>query len=470
MEKKHFYNHFEVLFKNQDIPLDNESKDFHVLGLQYQIYSPIRVRMLQDKGIPWYIKEDTPKEILELSKKASALSDDEIDFELNKYYMHKAIRVMSAYKNGSIPLTNLPHVETAPQNLLSKEGEKALSYLITAAKEKDYTLRNREIALLGSHKFLLKSYFYRDFDIDAKKIMYSVKFLDGENKGKTHHIFPTIQITRGCYNECSHCMANATAKNINHMPYPMFVKIYEALLPHYKNMPMYTGDTSFGKHFDDSDPLHYQDNIMGVDYGDIVTLLSRKYNMPAILLTRGVRGKKSKIAFAKVLDQGIAHFPISFVDTPKENIEYNLKQLKDTLQIVNSMPVSEEERSLMKEMIHVTHLHLNSGPSVTKETLNSLAFDLSDKLDYAKIYAVGRARQFDKDELFYPWEGLDYNPFTAPVVITPRGNTIIGKVNKKGEYNYTLLGNIFDKKFPLKNKKKNILKRAFEAITQRQHS
>ena len=461
---------FEKFYFNQDIPLTEKTKHFHTLGLQFQIYSPVRLRMLLDKDTPWYIKEDTPKEILALAQKAPSLSDEEIDFELNKYYIHKAIRVMSAYKNGSIPLTSQPHVKTTPQNLLSKVGEECLTHLMNATKKNDYSLDNREIALFSTHKFLLDTRFYCDFDINPQILLHSFMMIEGELTGVKQYIFPTIQLTRGCYNECSHCMASATAKNINHMPYPMFLKIYETLLPHYKDLPMYTQDTSFGKHFDDSDPLHYQDNIIGADYGDIVTLLAQKYDMPSVILTRGVKGKQSKIAFAKILDQGISSFPISFVDTPKEDMAYNLKQLKDTLQIVNSMTVDEKERDFLKRMLYVSHLHLNSGPTITKETLDSLAFPLEDRYSKAPIYAVGRARQFPESELYYPWKGLKYNPFMSPFIIRPNGEVVFGKVDlKNGEYSQVVFGNIFDKKSPV-SKHPNIFKLIWAVFKTRQNS
>ena len=422
---------FELSYKLKDEPLNEKTRSLHELGLSYHIYSPVRIRMLSEGYGDWYTKEDTPHEIQKLVQEAPSLSDSEIQAKLNKYYIHKAIRTMSAYKGGSVPLTNFPHVETKQINLLSQKGEQTLARLINAAKENDYSDRITLLALRGAHKFLMDTSCYRDFDIDGNFLIARHQMLEGPLKDKTFYTFPTVQLTKGCYNNCSHCMAEATADSINHMPYPMFIKIFEKLWPQYKKYPFYTGDHSFSKHFDDSDTFAYQDNIMGVDYGDVVTFLRAKHAAPSCLLTKGVRGKKAKLALAKTLQFSDWPINISFVDTPKENMPDNIKRLKDTLQVIKDI-------GFPKVLCLISHLTLKSGSSVPAEIFEDF------KVEKVAIYNCGRALQFPKEELLITEDVGGY--FIAPDVIQPNGDVVSRKVIN-GHIQSRKKANVFDTPF-----------------------
>ena len=169
--------------------------------------------------------------------------------------------------------------------------------------------------------------------------------------------------------------------------------------------------------------LDYMDSIMDVDSGDIGLWIACEHGN-CQYLTRGIKTQRNKIALAKALLSGCA-VAFSFVDTPKENMTYNLEQLQKTLDVVDAVP----ERVGNPEIIH---LHLKSGPSVNPSVFRDF------KIEDAVIYALGRANDFAYDE-------VDHYPdreFTAPTLIEPNGNITIQEI-KNGEISKKIMGNLF---------------------------
>jgi hypothetical protein len=169
--------------------------------------------------------------------------------------------------------------------------------------------------------------------------------------------------------------------------------------------------------------LDYQDPIMNVDSGDVgLWILEEKGYCQ--YLTRGVKNERDKLALAKALVSG-QPVAISFVDTPKENIKDNLKQLNDTLDVVNSVP----ERTGQPSIIYV---HLKSGGKVDKKVFRD--FPVEPKI----IHALGRAKNFHSDEIEM-WPDENWIP---KLIFRPNGDLVWQEV-KSGDIYYEKGKNLF---------------------------
>ena len=169
--------------------------------------------------------------------------------------------------------------------------------------------------------------------------------------------------------------------------------------------------------------LDYHDSVMDVDSGDVGLWLALEQGYGQYL-TRGVKNERNKLALAKALVSGLP-VAFSFVDTPRENMTYNLAQLNETLDVVDSVPERKGQPSII-------HLHLKSGGSVDKKVFRD--FPVED----APIYALGRANDFPVDEVnHFPDE-----EFIAPVLFEPNGN-ITGQKVKEGEISRIKFANLY---------------------------
>ncbi len=379
---------------------------FLPLALMYQIYSPVIIRALakQWNGAPFYVAETTPVEIQQIIHQSSGFSDDEIQTQLNKYWITRAVRVLGAYRHCETPLTDSPKVEKMPRNFLSGKGERALQILQKALFEKRYSNTAAELAIRSTHKFLMDLSFYRSWKLNAEALAKGPFRKGTENE---YYIFPTVQLTKGCINHCSHCCVRAGGP-LSHMPYPMFWAIYQELNKTYKDYPqiMLGGDTRmFDRFFGDSDSLSYRDSIMGADAGDVVMLMVAKYGNESTFMTRGVTDRASEIALVKVLlHQRVA---LSFVDTPAENMQRNIKQLQRTLQLIDKL-------KMRNVLWPINHLHLKSGPSVSDDVF------MGFKTAKGFIYRWGRAKRFPKQETVHIPTGV----FQFSHIIRPNGDIV----------------------------------------------
>ncbi len=417
-------NLFDELRKNC---CEKEAIDANLdIFLMAGIYSPVVIRAAADNwnSLPFYVTEDTPLPIQEIIHQSSALTDNEIQYRLNKYAIKRAVEVLSQYHDCPVPLTNRSDIPVTRQNLLSEKGEKALAVLRQAVQQKYYTDKMARLAHKTTHKHLMDLSYYVSWRLPAKLLLQEYTFLD-ENRTVAYN-FPTIQLTQGCVNNCSHCMAEAEPK-LSHMPYPMFLGLFTCLNKTYKKYPeeIVDGESyAFNRFFSDSDMITYRDNIMGVDSGDVIFQLTFKHERGSAFMTRGVTDRASEIALAKVL---MLRLPIllSFVDTPAENMAHNIKQLQRTLQLLEKMGMKEEN-------FPINHLHLKSGPTVSDDVF--MGFE-NQKVE---IYKAGRARQFPDSELLLPPD----EAFQCPIVLRPSGNVVWQEV-KNGVLESQTLTSLF---------------------------
>ena len=392
--------------------------------LLFQIYSPTVLRQAHDTytELPWYVWENAPLQIKSLTNESPKMNDQQLQVHLNKYHIQQAVSVLSAYQTCNTPLTLDKSVQQIQYKLTSKQGDKALSLLRDALSKKQFTDKMAQLALYSGHKFLAQDKYY----IKWKFPKYFARFLTIKHRqiedNSIHYTFPTIQLTKGCQNKCSHCDSRAEP-HLSHMPWPIFKSIYRGLNKYYRHYQQNSCNHYFSNFFADSDMLDYMDSIMDVDSGDIGLWIACEHGN-CQYLTRGIKTQRNKIALAKALLSGCA-VAFSFVDTPKENMTYNLEQLQKTLDVVDAVP----ERVGNPEIIH---LHLKSGPSVNPSVFRDF------KIEDAVIYALGRANDFAYDE-------VDHYPdreFTAPTLIEPNGNITIQEI-KNGEISKKIMGNLF---------------------------
>ena len=281
-----------------------------------------------------------------------------------------------------------------------------------------------DLAVRSGHKFLAEGKYYLGWKFSSKFARYvTIKHcMQGDNT-ICYYTFPAIQLTKGCMNHCSHCDSRAEA-HLSHMPWPMFRSLHRALNRYYRDYPQKGMNHYFSQFFADSDMLDYHDPIMGADSGDVGLWVALESGY-CQYLTRGVKNEQNKLALAKALVSG-QPIAISFVDTPKENMEHNLSQLNDTLDVVNSVPERKGQPSIV-------HLHLKSGGSVDKKVFRD--FPVED----AEIHALGRAKDFPSEEVNH----FPDKEFVAPVLFEPSGR-ITGQRIKDAEITKVKLRNLFD--------------------------
>ena len=394
--------------------------------LLFQIYSPKVLRKAYAKWpeLPWFIRENVPKDIQVLIEKSPHYSDKVLRTKLNEYHIRQAVDVLSKYQACDVPMTQDP---TVPQNrykLTSKRGDKALLILQNALQQKQFSNKMADLAVHSTHKFLAEGKYYLDWKFPSKFARCATieHCMQGDNS--ICYTFPAIQLTKGCMNHCSHCDSRAEA-HLSHMPWPMFQSLHRALNKHYRHYPQNGTNHYFSQFFADSDMLDYHDPVMDVDSGDVGlwVALESEYCQ---YLTRGVKNERNRLSLAKALVSG-QPVALSFVDTPREDMAHNLKQLENTLDVVESVPQRKGQPSII-------HLHLKSGGSVDKKVFRD--FPVEDAI----IYALGRAKDFLSEEVNH----FPDKEFIAPIVFEPNGS-ITGQKIKDAEISKVKLGNLFRK-------------------------
>ncbi len=420
------------------------------LLLLTEIYSPeiLVEASYQLDTIPDFIKDTTPLKIKHIIEQIPLMSTGEIQKALDTYWTIKGRDVLKAYQNCPLPLQNGPFNNkhaSVRHNILSKKGEKALAILENATKEQMFSSKTAQLGESVANKFLIDLRHYKSFEIDPNLL---TRTYHEDNREKI--VYPVLQLTDGCPNKCSHCLARAENK-LSHMPYPLFLSLHKQLWDTYKTHPLpdmdhpsFSYSEIFQIFFDNSDLMAYKDPIIKADSGDI-SLYSTMNHAPMAFLSSGLLGKESEIAFSKVLYTG-KNVSISFVDTPLENKQLNIKRLHQTLKVAEKMGA--------KDQILVVHYHLKSGPSVPDEVF--LGFNKVEE----PIFASGRAKNLPTHELSHIPDGY----FTTPYVIKP--NMDILKLDiQNGEYHYDFVNNLINPN----SKKKITSQKKIMPITPTQH-
>lgn len=377
--------------------------------LLFQIYSAPIIRETYRKWpeLPAFIRENTPAEIVTLIDKSTHFSDRKLRKRLNQYYIEKAVQVLKNYQNCAVPLTDDPTIKQTRRKLTSAVGDRNLKILERAKEQRVFTDKMADLAIHCTHKFLFDSKNYRSWHISSKLAQAMA-----QDHGNGEITFPAIQLTKGCGNNCSHCCERAT-NHLSHMPWPVFVNLYKAFQKHYCRYPHESGDSQFAKFFADSDMLSYRDPIMGTDAGDLGIWMTENEGL-CQYLTRGVTDEASKLALTKAI---ISQQPItlSFVDTPKEDMTYNMQQLSDTLDVFESIPQRNYNPLIL-------HLQMKSGPTVPDEIFRNFPVEKKG------IWAMGRAKDLPDTETEHYPDGQ----FFAPDIIAPNGDILLCRI-KNGE-------------------------------------
>lgn len=409
--------------KREDIPL-------HLLShlIMAEIYTPAIIMRTYEifKKLPPFLQELPDKFIANLIKNADEFSEKEIQTKLNTYWTKRGLLVLKGYQKTPLPLTESTkaYPKAKHVNLLSPNGEKALLYLTKAAQKRIFTRESAFIGQISSNKILLDLSLYKNFDIPADTLVRRYNS-EAEDKyaSQTRLSFPILQLTKGCPNNCSHCIARAQPK-ITHMPYPLFLQLHNHLWKTYKNYPTKNNgkwEETFNVFFNDSDLAIYHDPIINADSGDIVLNLKTK-NAPIAFLTRGIVNDISKRALSKVFF--LKHpVTLSFVDTPLENKVYALSQMQKTIRLAESLNA--------KSNILLTHYCLKSGPSVSDDIFLGIT-SVKEEIFYA-----GRAKNLPKEEV----KEIDDHNFATPYVIEPDASLKYYTI-KNGEYSFEIINNL----------------------------
>ena len=366
--------------------------------LLLNIYSPVVIREAfhQWDSQKEHVKNALPIDIKELIKNSPQFSDDDIRRKLNKYTIQKAVQVLKGYKKCSLPLTQDPKVNSFQYNLLSEKGKRALHILFNADKKGHYSDAITSLAIATSHKFLMDFSYYKTPEIT--KELAEALLIHGQAKdGKMQYAFPILKLSKGCTNNCSHCM-NCAEPHVSHMPFPLWCALHKALNQYYgdpKSDRQYAN--TFQYFYEDNDPLSYRDDIIGADVGDIA-LFCKVNKAPFILTTKGATDARSEEALLKAASV-LTEIVFSFVDTPKENIPENLARIQKGIRQIHALPFHREAI--------VDHLHLKSGPTISEDQF------LGANVRSITIFAEGKACQFPSEELDPPLQGL------YPVIIDP---------------------------------------------------
>lgn len=405
-------NYYEklYLFKDNKKIVQERLNDF----LLFQIYSPAVIKETHNRWdtLPWYFRENMPREIRVLveenspyfSEGNSYFSEENLQRELNKYYIQRAITALSTYQACDTPITQDKTVPKNRYKLTSKAGDKALAILQNAVKERQFSDNMTDLAVRTGHKFLMEDKYYLRLNLSKKFASLIALPVQMEGESETNYMFPTIQLTQGCLNHCSHCDSCAKP-HLSQMPWPVFRSLYRNLNKYYQHYPQRKSGYYFAIFFADSDMLDYRDPTMNVDAGDVGLWIKGEGGY-CQYLTRGIKGKSDKLALAKVLVSG-QPLAISFVDTPKENAPHNLKQLNETLDTVESVPERVGNPSIIL-------VHLKSGPTVDKKVFRN--FPTESKI----IHALGRAKNFPLDET-ETWADENWIP---KLIFRPNGNLV----------------------------------------------
>ena len=420
-----------------------------------EIYSPAVIRQAKTRwaDIPFYAQECVHPEIRRVIEASPNLTNAEIQYKIQAHTIARSAKILLAYSNCRTPLTQDPHVQTFRQNFLSKRGQWALAQLLHATtKQPTYDMYN--LALRTGHKFLMDMSYYISWDSSLANggADLWIEKIQNEDGTGTRYLFPTLQLTKGCLNNCSHCEICAKPQ-LSHMPYPMWRSLYQSLSKRYSLYEQAQDEHPekqiliryFDRFYADSDPASYCDPIMRVDSGD-VALFVREQGGRFLYQTRGVTVHISRRAIAKAV-QCADYFGISFVDTPLEDKKKSFRQLKKTIRIIEKIP--------NRVPVQIDHLYLTGHATVPQSAFFGFPIRKIPICDW------GRAKlNFKSSELVR-------QPSVWSLIIEPNGD-IVSYDPQKNEYQY-INSFLRNKSQPVKVAKKSKLQDFSPCIDNKDH-
>ena len=388
-----------------------------------EIYSPVVIRQAKSRwsDLPFYAQEGIHPEIRALIEASPGLTNAEIQNKIQAHTIARSAKILLAYSNCRTPLTQDPTIKTFRQNFLSQRGKWALKQLLHATtRQPTYEMYN--LALKTGHKFLMDMSYYINWNSALANggADLLIEEIQNDDNTEKRYLFPTLQLTKGCLNNCSHCEICAKP-HLSHMPYPMWRSLYQTLSKRYslyeQAQDEYPEKQILARYFDrfyaDSDPAAYYDPIMRVDSGDIAFFV-RGQGGRFLYQTRGVTVHVSRRAIAKAV-QCVDYFGLSFVDTPLEDRKKAFRQLKKTIRLIEKIPD--------RVPIEIAHLYLKGHPTMP----NNAFFGFPTRK--IQICDWGRAR-----ENFKPSE-LVHQPSAWSLIIEPNGD-IVSYDSQTNEYQY----------------------------------
>lgn len=330
-------------FRNHPTLVQSQLYDF----LLYGIYSPgvLKEWKSRSKEIPSYLNAQMPDSLKALAN--SSLSDDEMQQGIHRYWLDQAVRVLKGYHTCPVPLSSDKRVVSQTRSLLSLKGRSWLHRFEAVQKGNFVPLNMGHEAFYAANKFLL--------DLDLFQSLGYLKSCSLLNNGLQHNL--TISMSSGCFNGCCHCGFGAKAP-VSHMPYPILLKLY--FLFDRQTYPSYL--------YADSDPISYQDPIIGADCGDVIHFIALKGQFTPSFITKGPLTRSNLTALSKVMERTAAQF--SFIDLPGEaNPAKNKSRIKEGINAYFEIPEKRRyhvpiiRRYSFKEPVGVEATFYQSKPS-----------------------------------------------------------------------------------------------------------
>lgn len=334
-----------LLYKFRDNPelVQNQLYDF----LLYNIYSPAVLKewKARTKEIPSYLNAQMPDFLKALAN--SSVSDDAMQQGIHRYWLNQAVSVLKGYHSCPVPLSSDKRVVSQTYSLLSLKGRSWLHRFEAVQKGSSVPLNTGHEAFYAANKFLL--------DLDLFRSLGYLKSCSLLNNGLQRNL--TISMSSGCYNGCCHCGFEAKAR-VSHMPYPILLKLY--FLFDKQTYPSYL--------YADSDPISYQDPIIGADCGDVIHYVALKGQFAPGFITKGPLTPSNLTALSKVMERTGAQF--SYIDLPGEvNPDKNKSRIKQGIAAYLEIPESRRyhmpivRRYSFKEPVGVEATFPQSKPS-----------------------------------------------------------------------------------------------------------
>lgn len=279
----------------------------------FEFYTPMLCRMIvrRQRHIPSSVFTRLPSFVL----MSPSLSDQQIQKQIDAFWLKKAIQVLSGYQQVKVPFSADPSVPRKTMNLLSDQGQNVLKLLQNAEQRGFFPEALKQVAFRSANKFMLDLNHFISFPQLTESAFLSQKARK------------TVSLSTGCYNQCVHCAYEADPP-VSHMPYPIFLRLTEALNHHlgWPSQMLYAN----------SDPLSYHDPIIGADAADVVHFL--KHTIPLqnrsqiAFLTKGILQKKDEKTIAK-LAMGRYKMTLSVLLLPGEPINQNIRRTLKTIDV-----------------------------------------------------------------------------------------------------------------------------------------
>lgn len=304
--------HILYKFRNHPEFVQSQLYDFMLYG----IYSPqvLKEWRARQKEIPAYLNAQMPEELKALAHDTA--TDAALQQGIHRYWLNRAVHVLKGYHACPVPLSSDKRVESKIRSLLSLKGRSWLHRFEAVQKGTDIPLNTAHEAFHAANKFLL--------DLDLFTSLGYLKSGSLLNNGLQRNL--TISMSSGCFNGCCHCGFEAKAP-VSHMPYPILLKLYF----------MFDRQTYPSYLYADSDPIAYQDPIIGADCGDVIHYIALKGQFAPGFITKGPLTPANVTALCKVMEKTAAQF--SYIDLPGEkNVAKNKSRIKEGIAGFMQMP------------------------------------------------------------------------------------------------------------------------------------